>query len=73
MRTQLYIDGQWVDGTGTLEVIDPSDGSVIAKVATSSDEQNLAAVDAADRAAASWAKTAPVSYTHLTLPTSYSV
>jgi len=59
MRTQLYIDGQWLDGTGTLDVIDPSDGSVIAKVATSSDEQNLAAVAAADRAAASWAKTAP--------------
>jgi succinate-semialdehyde dehydrogenase/glutarate-semialdehyde dehydrogenase len=59
MRTQLYIDGQWVDGSGTLDVIDPSDGSVIAKVATSSDEQNLAAVDAADLAAASWAKTAP--------------
>ena len=59
MRTQLYIDGQWVDGSGTVDVIDPSDGSVIAKVATSSDEQNLAAVAAADRAAASWAKTAP--------------
>ena len=59
MRTQLYIDGQWVDGTGTLDVIDPSNGSVIAKVATSSDEQNLEAIDAADRAAASWAKTAP--------------
>ncbi len=59
MRTQLYIDGQWLDGSGTLEVIDPSDGSVIANVATSSDEQNLAAVAAADRVAAEWAKTAP--------------
>jgi len=59
MRTQLYIDGQWVDGSGTLEVIDPSDGSVIATVATSSDEQNLAAVAAADRVAAEWAATAP--------------
>uniref|UniRef100_UPI004048F57E aldehyde dehydrogenase family protein n=1 Tax=Candidatus Planktophila sp. TaxID=2175601 RepID=UPI004048F57E len=58
MRTQLYIDGQWVDGSDTVDVIDPSDGSVIAKVATSSDEQNLAAVAAADRAAVSWAKTA---------------
>jgi succinate-semialdehyde dehydrogenase/glutarate-semialdehyde dehydrogenase len=57
MRNQLYIDGQWVDGSGTLDVIDPSDGSVITKVATSSDEQNMAAIDAADRAAASWAKT----------------
>jgi succinate-semialdehyde dehydrogenase/glutarate-semialdehyde dehydrogenase len=59
MRTQLYIDGQWVDGSGTLEVIDPSDGSIIANVATSSDEQNLAALAAADRVAADWAKTAP--------------
>ena len=59
MRTQLYIDGQWVDGNGTLAVIDPSDGSVIANVATSSDEQNLAALEAADRVAADWAKTAP--------------
>ena len=59
MRTQLYIDGQWVDGSGSVNVIDPSDGSVIAAVATSSDEQNLAAVAAADRASASWAKVAP--------------
>ena len=59
MRTQLYIDGQWVDGSGSVNVIDPSDGSVIASVATSSDEQNLAAVAAADRASASWAKVAP--------------
>ena len=29
MRTQLYIDGQWVDGAGTVDVIDPSDGSGI--------------------------------------------
>jgi succinate-semialdehyde dehydrogenase / glutarate-semialdehyde dehydrogenase len=59
MRTQLYIDGQWVDGSGKSPVIDPSDGSVIAEVATSSDEQNLAAVAAADAASASWAKVAP--------------
>ena len=59
MRTQLYIDGTWVDGSGTLEVIDPSDGTVIASVATSSDEQNEQAIAAADRAAASWAATAP--------------
>jgi len=39
MRTQLYIDGQWVDGNGTLDVIDPSDGSVIAKVATAGDAE----------------------------------
>lgn len=59
MRTQLYIDGQWVDGNGTLDVIDPSDGSVIAKVATASDAEIEAALAAADRAGPAWAKTAP--------------
>ncbi len=59
MRTQLYIDGQWVDGNGTLDVIDPSDGSVIAKVATAGDDEIEAALAAADRAAPTWAKTAP--------------
>ena len=59
MRTQLYIDGQWVDGNGTLDVIDPSDGSVIAKVATAGDAELEAALAAADRAAPAWAKTAP--------------
>jgi len=59
MRTQLYIDGQWVDGNGTLDVIDPSDGSVIAKVATAGDAEIEAALAAADRAAPAWARTAP--------------
>ena len=59
MRNQLYIDGQWVDGSGTLDVIDPSDGSVIAKVATAGDAEIEAALAAADRAAPAWAKTAP--------------
>jgi succinate-semialdehyde dehydrogenase/glutarate-semialdehyde dehydrogenase len=59
MRTQLYIDGQWVDGNGTLDVTDPSDGSVIAKVSTAGDAQIEAALAAAHRAAPAWAKTAP--------------
>ena len=59
MRTQLYIDGQWVDGNGTLDVIDPSDGSVIAKVATAGDAEIEAALAAAVRAAPAWAKVAP--------------
>ncbi len=59
MRTQLYIDGQWVHGNGTLDVTDPSDGSVIAKVATAADAQIEAALAAAHRAAPAWAKTAP--------------
>ena len=59
MRAQLYIDGQWVDGSGTLDVIDPSDGSVIASVSTSGEKEHEAALAAADRASAGWAKVAP--------------
>ena len=59
MHTQLYIDGQWVDGIGKLPVYDPSDGSVIAEVALAGDAQCDAAIAAADAAAKAWAKTAP--------------
>ena len=59
MRTQLYIDGKWVDGNGTMAVYDPSDGSVIAEVATAGEIECEAALDAAYRAFPSWAKTAP--------------
>jgi acyl-CoA reductase-like NAD-dependent aldehyde dehydrogenase len=59
MRTQLYIDGQWVDGIGKIPVYDPSDGSVIAEVSLAGDVQCEAAIAAADAAAKAWAKTAP--------------
>jgi succinate-semialdehyde dehydrogenase/glutarate-semialdehyde dehydrogenase len=59
LKTQLYIDGKWVNGSSTLAVTDPSDESVIAKVQVSSDKECADAVDAADRAFKSWAKTAP--------------
>ena len=59
MRTQLYIDGKWVDGSGTMPVYNPSDGSVIAEVATAGDAECEAALDAAYRAFPSWAKTTP--------------
>jgi len=55
----LYIDGKWVNGSSTLAVIDPSDESIIANVQVSSDKECADAVDAADRAFKSWAKTAP--------------
>jgi len=59
MRTQLYINGQWIDGIGKLPVYDPSDGSVIAEVSIAGDKQCDAALDAADAAAKEWAKSAP--------------
>jgi succinate-semialdehyde dehydrogenase/glutarate-semialdehyde dehydrogenase len=59
LKTQLYIDGKWVNGSSILAVTDPSDESVIANVQVSSDKECADAVDAADRAFKSWAKTAP--------------
>ncbi len=59
MRTELYIDGQWVQGASTVAVHDPSDGSVITEVSLASDAQCEAAIAAADAAAVAWAKTAP--------------
>ncbi|MSZ63967.1 MAG: aldehyde dehydrogenase family protein, partial [Actinobacteria bacterium] len=59
MRTQLYIDGQWVDGVSKVAVHDPSDGCVIAEVSLAGQDQCDAAVTAADTAAVAWAKTAP--------------
>jgi succinate-semialdehyde dehydrogenase/glutarate-semialdehyde dehydrogenase len=59
MRTQLYINGQWVPGASTVAVTDPSDGSVIAQVSIADDAQCEAAIAAADAVAVEWAATAP--------------
>ncbi|MFZ4108136.1 MAG: NAD-dependent succinate-semialdehyde dehydrogenase [Candidatus Planktophila sp.] len=59
MHTQLYIDGQWIDGVSKVAVHDPSDGSVIAEVSLAGDAHCEAAVAAADAVAMEWAKTAP--------------
>ena len=59
LKTQLYIDGKWVNGASTLAVTDPSDDSVIANVQVSSDKECADAVDSAARAFKSWSKTAP--------------
>jgi succinate-semialdehyde dehydrogenase / glutarate-semialdehyde dehydrogenase len=48
MHTQLYIDGQWVDGIAKIPVYDPSDGTVIAEVALAGDAHCEAALAAAD-------------------------
>ena len=53
MRTQLFINGEWVDGSKTTPVYDPSDLSVIADVALAGDSQCEAALAAADAASTS--------------------
>jgi succinate-semialdehyde dehydrogenase/glutarate-semialdehyde dehydrogenase len=59
LKTQLFIDGKWLDGTSSIAVTDPSDNSTIANVAVASDAHCAAAIDAASNAFKSWAKTAP--------------
>jgi len=59
LKTGLYIDGKWVTGDGTLDVIDPSTGAVIAAVATAGEAECDAAITAAHNAFPEWAKTAP--------------
>ena len=59
LKTQLYIDGKWLDGASTIPVTDPSDESVIANVSVATDEHCAQAVDAASRAFKTWSKTAP--------------
>jgi succinate-semialdehyde dehydrogenase/glutarate-semialdehyde dehydrogenase len=59
LKTQLFIDGKWIDGVSTIAVTDPSDNSTIANVAVASDEHCAAAIDVASNAFKSWAKTAP--------------
>jgi succinate-semialdehyde dehydrogenase / glutarate-semialdehyde dehydrogenase len=59
IKTKLFINGQWVDGDGSIPVVDPSDESVIAEVSTAGDKECDAAVAAAHAAFPSWSKTAP--------------
>jgi succinate-semialdehyde dehydrogenase / glutarate-semialdehyde dehydrogenase len=57
----IYINGKWQDACDgeTLDVIDPATGKVLATIADASAADGMAAMDAADKAQAEWAKTAP--------------
>ncbi|WP_144761445.1 NAD-dependent succinate-semialdehyde dehydrogenase [Curtobacterium sp. 9128] len=59
--TGLFIDGVWQDSSdgGTFAVHDPATGDVLARVASATAEDGIRALDAADRARAGWAATAP--------------
>ena len=54
----LFIGGQWRPGRG-IEVINPSDETVLAEVPDASIEDGIAAIDAAEAAAKGWRTTAP--------------
>ena len=60
MQTQMLIDGRLLPGQGPPEdILDPATGAKLATVCAASAEQVNAAVDAAERAFAGWAATAP--------------
>jgi succinate-semialdehyde dehydrogenase/glutarate-semialdehyde dehydrogenase len=59
--TGLLINGEWREASdgGTFDVEDPATGKVLARLASATSEDALAALDAADAVQASWARTAP--------------
>lgn len=59
LKTDLYINGEWVKGDGNLPVYDPSNGEVIAEIQTAGEKECDAAVIAASDAFITWSKTAP--------------
>ena len=58
-RTHLRIGGDWTEGDGELDVIDPATEKVLAAVSTAGVEEARLAVDAAAEAGPGWAATAP--------------
>ena len=58
-RTHLRIGGDWTEGDGELDVIDPATEQVLAAVSTAGVEEARLAVDAAAKAGPGWAATAP--------------
>lgn len=61
MRTQLFIDGEWRDGStgATTAVRNPATGEAITDVALGTPADATAACEAADRAQRAWATVAP--------------
>ena len=58
-KTQLRIGGDWTEGDGELDVIDPATEQVLAAVSTAGIGEARLAVDAAAEAGPGWAATAP--------------
>ena len=59
--TDLYIDGRWRPASSgkRFDVENPATGEVLTTVADATAEDAMAALDAADRAQATWARTPP--------------
>ena len=59
VRTQSFINGEWVGSANQIDVLNPATGESLASVANASISDCLQAVDAADAAFISWRATAP--------------
>ena len=59
--TRLFIGGEWVSAKSgrTFDVIDPSTADAVASVSEGDIQDAMAAVDAAEKAAAAWKATSP--------------
>ncbi len=55
----LYVGGEWIQTTDSLSVEDPATGETLAEVADATEQDALAALDAAASAQSSWAEYAP--------------
>ena len=58
--TQLYIDGEWREGTDTIAVQDLADGGSVAEIDAASRQQAEAALAAAEQAQSAMRETTPV-------------
>ena len=59
LRTESFINGEWVGSVNQIDVLNPATGESLASVANTSISDCLRAVDAADTAFVSWRATAP--------------
>jgi len=57
LKTDLFINGAWVKGTGSIPVMNPSTGALIAEISTADQAQCDDAITAAHDAFPAWAKT----------------
>jgi len=55
VETEAFIDGLWIEGEATFEVLNPADGTVIARVADLGPGETRVAIEAAHRAFPTWA------------------
>lgn len=56
LKTKAYINGEWVDSKDTINVTNPANGELIAKVSCVGASETERAIEAADNAMQSWKK-----------------